>query len=381
MADISQLADLLADTLRDLPVNQFEIALDQPQYPGCAILEDENISSRGGTSIQKNIVLNYDFGQAQLRTMYQTDQPIVGNAMNVINVPWTFLGVNYSWDVNELLMNKDNRAGFVDLIMERRQVALAQLAGLLETLIWGAPQSASDTVTPYGLQYYFPFLANGVTTASATAQGFNGQTIRYTNGTTGTVCAGIDAAVFGKWNSYAGIYNRVDNALLRSIRSAIRQTHFNFPKFMDDPGDINDRIDNTHGIYVNNTIMGELEDLLQKIGDSGATTKGLLNGVGVVTDVEQKAFVSVDGIPIMYNPFLDTETVTGTGGTAKNPNSILCSRWDALRPTVLEDMWNHETLPMADRGQHTTLTVYWDSTWNIVVEDRRRSGFRLHNSL
>ena len=375
MPDISALTDLLATTLRDLPYNQFEIALDQPQYPGCKILEDENISSRGGQSIQKNIVLNYDFGQAQLRTMYQTDQPIVGNAMNQINVPWTFLGVNYSWDVNELLMNKDNRAGFIDLIVERRQIALAQLATLLETLVWGCPEGPADTYTPYGLQYYFPFANNGYT-----GKGFAGSQIRYTNGTTGTVAAGIDASVYGKWNSWVGTYNKVDNTLIRLIRSSIRQTHFNFPSFMEDPGDINDRVDSDHGIYVNDTLMSELEDLLQKMGDSGAKA-GLLQGIGVVTDVDQKSYVSVDGIPIMYNPFLDTETVVNSAGKSVNPNSILCARWNALRPTVLEDMWNHETLPMADRGQHTTLTVFWDSTWNIVVEDRRRAGFRLHNPL
>ncbi len=375
MADISALADLLADTIRNLPENQFEIALDQPQYPFCHILDEENISARGGTSVQKNIVLNYDFGQAQPRTMYQTDQPIVGNAMNVINVPWTFLGVSYSWDINELLMNKNDEYGFVDLIMERREVALAQLAGLLETLGWGVPQSASDTITPYGMQYYFPFAANGFS-----GKGFSGQTIRYSNGTTGTVCAGIDASVFGKWNSWVGTYNRVDNSLLRLIRSSIRQTHFSFPKFMSDPGDISDEVDSTHGLYVGDTIMSELEDLLQKMGDAGVK-QGLFGGISVQTAADGKAYVTIDGIPVMYNPFLDTETVTGTSGVAKNPNSILCVRWDALRPTVLEDMWNHETLPMADRGQHTTLTTYLDSTWNIVVQDRRRAGFRLHNVL
>jgi hypothetical protein len=378
MPDISALADLLADTLRDLPINQFEIALDQPQYPYCKILKDENISSRGGTSIQKNIVLNTHLGQANLRTMYETDTPIVGNAMNIINVPWSFLGANYSYDINELLMNKNDRAGFVDLIMERRQVALTQLALLLEQVGWGVPVSAGDTVTPYGMQYYFPFLKNGQ--ASPTTKGFVANTIRYSNGTTGTLAAGIDASVFANWNAYGATYTRVDNALLRAIRSAIRQTHFDFPDFMEDPGDVNDKIDAAHGLYVNDTIMSELEDLLQKIGDGGVKTQ-LLQGVNVATDVDQKAYVEIDGVPVMYNPFLDSESVVNTAGNTVNPNSILCVRWNAIRPTVLEDMWNHESLPMADRGQHTTLTVYWDSTFNNVVVDRRRAGFRIHNPL
>lgn len=375
MADISALSDLLADTIRNLPEDQWELALNQSQYPFCRILDDENLSAKGGTSIQKNIALNYSFGQAQTRTMYQEDQPAAVQAMNIINVPWTFLGVNYSWDINELIMNENDEYGFVDLVREKREIALAQLADLLEQLGWGVPTSASDTVNPYGMQYYFPFAANG-----ATANGFSGQTIRYSNGTTGTVCAGLDASVFGKWNSYVGTYTRVDNALIRSIRQAIRLTHFNFPKFMDDPGDIDDTVDDSHGVYVNNTIVGELEDLLQKMGDAG-TKPSLLGGVSVQTDDKGKSYATIDSMPVMYNPFLDTESVTGTGGTSKNPNSILCVRWDALRPTILSDMWNKETLPLTDRGQHTTLTVYLDSTWNIVIKDRRRAGFRLHNVL
>ena len=376
MPDISALSDLLADTLRDLPVNQFEIALDQPQYPFCNILKDENITSRGGVSIQKNIVLNTHLGQAANRTMYQTDNPIVGNAMSVINVPWAFVGANYSYDINELLMNKNDRAGFVDLIMERRQVALTQLALLLENNGWGVPQSSGDTVTPFGMQYYFPFAANG----SGITKGFIGSTIRYSNGTSGTVCAGVDAGTLTNFRSYVGTYNKVDNSLLRLLRSAIRQTHFEFPAFMDDPGNVNEKIDSSHGIYVNDTTMSELEDLLQKMGDAGSKAS-LTAGVNVQTDVEGKAYVMLDGIPIMYNPYLDTETVTNTAGNSVNPNSILCVRWNAVRPTVLEDMWNHESLPMADRGQHTTLTVYWDSTFNNVIVDRRRAGFRLHNPL
>lgn len=374
MPDISALGDLLADTIRNLPQNQFEMSLNQPQFPFCHVLTEENISARGGTSIQKNIVLNYDYGQAAVRTMYQTDQPVVPQAMNVINVPWTFLGVNYSWDVNELIMNQHDEYGFVDLIMERRAIALAQLAGLLEQLGWGVPQSASDTQNPYGMQYYFPFSGNGVTT-----KGFQGSTIRFANGTTGTVCAGLDASVYSKFQSYCDVYSRVDNTLLRKVRSAIRQTNFNFPKFMDNPGEIPDHVDSTYGIYVNDAVIGELEDLLQKMGDGGK--KDLLGGIGTATTAAGKAVVTIDDIPIMYNPFFDTESVVNGSGQTVNPNSILCVRWDALRPTVLEDMWNHETLPLPDRGQHTTLTSYLDSTWNIVISDRRRAGFRIHNPL
>ncbi len=374
MPDISALGDLLADTIRNLPQNQFEMSLNQPQFPFCHVLTEENISARGGTSIQKNIVLNYDYGQAAVRTMYQTDQPVVPQAMNVINVPWTFLGVNYSWDVNELIMNQHDEYGFVDLIMERRAIALAQLAGLLEQLGWGVPQSASDTLNPYGMQYYFPFSGNGVTT-----KGFQGSTIRFANGTTGTVCAGLDASVYSKFQSYCDVYSRVDNTLLRKVRSAIRQTNFSFPKFMDDPGAIPDHVDSTYGIYVNDAVISELEDLLQKMGDGGK--KDLLGGIGTATTAAGKAVVTIDDIPIMYNPFFDTESVVNGSGQTVNPNSILCVRWDALRPTVLEDMWNHETLPLPDRGQHTTLTSYLDSTWNIVIQDRRRAGFRIHNPL
>lgn len=376
MADISQLGDLLADTLRDLPYDQFAIAMDQPRYPFCHILRDENISSRGGVSIQKNIALTTQFGQAATRTMYQTDQPIVVQSMNQINVPWTFLAANYSYDINELMMNVDDEVGFVDVILQKREIALAQLALLYETIGWGVPISAGDTVNPYGMQYYFPFLNNGATTA-----GFNATNIRYSNGTTGTICAGIDASVFSRWGAYAAPYTNVDNTLLRTVRSAIRQTDFEFPPFMQDDSTLaNSRVDEKVGLYVNDVTMSQMQDLLAKMGDGGVK-EGLFAGVDATVSDSGKSYVTIDGIPLCYNPFLDSETVVNTAGNTVNPNSILCVRWNAIRPTTLKDFWNKETLPMADRGQHTTLTVFIDSTWNNVVIDRRRAGFRLHNPL
>ena len=217
----SQLQDLIATTLKDLPKGEFEACWDLQNYVGNHVLQEEKREIDGGTSIQKNIVFDED-GSAAMRTLYQTDQPTVSQGQSVIVAPWVMCAANYSWDELEILRNKNSAKGFINLLKSRRVRSLWSLANLLERQVWGVPVSVSDTLNAYGVQYWVSFLQNGVTQG-----GFAGNTVRYSNGTSGTVIGGLDAVANPKWANYADVYNAVDNLLLRKLRQAIKATRFN----------------------------------------------------------------------------------------------------------------------------------------------------------
>lgn len=366
--DASALADLLATTLKDLPKGQFEVMWDSQQYEFCQIYQEHKRAIDGGTSIQRNVILDRH-GRARYRRLYDTDQPTVDQSQFTINVPWTQIGTDYSWDVLELMRNKNSAKGFINLLESRRVERMWDLAELIEQRGWQTPTSATDTLYPFGIPYYINFLNDGVS-----AGGFAGKTVRYQNGTTGTIVAGIDGAAEPKWNNYADTYARVDNSLLRKLRSAVRRTRFKPAPFVKSPG--TDKVGSPIKLYAADDVVTELEDLGDKRDDDSQPKdlagKMLHNEAGCVY---------FNRMPVVYIPQLDGFTVAGGSGTSNTPNPIFCVDWSKIQPVVQEGYWMEETKPMVDRGQHTTFTVYLDGSHNNLCVNRRTAGFVIHNAL
>ena len=361
----NQLKDLLATTLKDLPKGQFEVMWDSQNYEFCHIYQAQRRQIDGGTSIQRNVILNR-LGNAKYRQLFDTDNPSVENVQHTIDVPWTQLSTDYSWDKLELLRQKSSKKGFISLIEGRRTERMWDLAELIEERGWQTPTSATSTLFPYGIPYYINFLDDGVTTG-----GFKGKTIRYQGGTTGTIAAGIDAATETKWRSYGDIYSNVDNSLLRKLRQAVRRTRFRPAPFVNKPG--KDGVGSPIKLYANDDTVTELEDLSDKRDDNNTPD-----------DLAGKMLHSYDGVahfnrmPIQYIPQLDGYTVTGGSGTVNTPDPIFCVDWSKLQPVVQDGYWMEEGEPMVDRGQHTTFTVFLDGSHNNLCINRRTCGFVMH---
>jgi len=268
--------------------------------------------------------------------------------------------------VLELLRNRNSSKGFISLIESRRTERMWDLAELIEERGWLTPTSATDNLFPFGIPYYINYSNDGVTTS-----GFQGRTIRYQNGTTGTICAGIDAATESKWRNYTDIYTKIDNSLLRKLRQAVRRTRFRPAPFVNQPG--NDSVGSPIKMYANDSVITELEDLGDKRDDNN-TPK----------DLAGKMLHSHDGtvyfnrMPFMYIPQLDGVTVTGGSSTSNTTDGIFCVDWTKLQPFVQDGYWMEEGKPMVDRGQHTTFTVFLDGSHNNLCTNRRTVGFVIH---
>lgn len=363
--DAAALADLLATTLEDLPKGQFEIMWDSQNYEFCAIYAAHRRQIDGGTSIKRSVILNRQ-GRATYRRLFDTDTPVVDQNMATIDVPWVQIGTNYSWDVVEILRNKSSAKGFINLLESRRTERMWDLAELIEDRGWLTPTSSTDELFPYGIPYYVNYLADGSSTA-----GFHGQTIRFQDGTTGTICAGIDAAVESKWRNYGATYTVVDNTLLRGLRTAVRRTRFRPAAFIPKPG--SDEVGTPIKLYANDSICTEMEDLGDSRDDNtqpkDLTGKMLHNHDGTVY---------FNRMPLVYIPQLDGVTVTDGGSNAFSPDPIYCVDWTKIIPVVQDGYWMEEGKPMIDRGQHTTFTVFLDGSHQNLCINRRTAGFVLH---
>lgn len=366
--DNTALLDLLATTLKDLPKDQFEVMWDSQAYEFCKIYQENKRQIDGGTSIQRNVILDRN-GRAKYRRLYDTDEPVVDQNQFTINVPWVQLSTDYSWDVLEIMRNKNSSKGFINLLEARRTERLWDLAELIETRGWQTPTNVGNTLYPNGIPYYINYLNDGVT-----AGGFAGQTIRYQDGSTGTLCAGIDASAEPKWRNYADVYSKIDNSLLRKLRQAVRTTRFKPAPNVPTPG--KDAIGSTIRLYANNNVCTEMEDLADKRDDNNAPT-----------DLAGKMLHNFDGtvffnkMPLVYIPQLDGLTVAGGSGTSNTPDPIYCIDWSKLQPIVQDGYWMEESKPMVDRGQHTTFTVYMDACHQNLCINRRTAGFVIHKAL
>lgn len=353
--DNDALLDLINTTLKDLPEGQFEVAWDNPDYEFCRIYEQNRRKIDGGTSIQRNIVLD-ETGNARYRRLYDTDQPTVENVQKQIDVPWCQLGTDYSWDVLEIMRNKNSAKGYIDLIESRRVERLWGLAELIEDRGWKTPTSATDKLFPFGIPYYL-----NKRNAGTSGAGFDGQTIRFGDGSTGTIAAGIDASVEPKWRNFAATYTKVDNELLRGLRRAFLLTRFRPPTFVRSPGQ--DKPGPMRKLYCNADTAIELQDLADKRDDNNSPQ-----------DLAGKALVDIEGtthfnrVPIVYIPQLDAD--------ADDP--IYCVDWSKIQPIVQDGYWMEESQPMIDRTQHTTVTVFLDACHNNLCTNRRTAGFVMH---
>lgn len=351
----AEMTDLIATTLDDLPKGEFEMMFDNQNYEFNTIYEKSRRKIDGGKAITRNVVLD-EQGNARYRRAFDSDEPSVDSIHKTITVPWTQLGTDYSWDVTEILQNRNSPAGFIDMVESRRSERLWGFAELFEDRGWKTPESATDDLNPYGVPYYINKLNSGVTTA-----GFSGQTIRYQDASTGTTCAGIDASTESKWRNYAATYTKVDNAFLRTLRTAVLKTRFRPPAFVQNRT-MTERGPMTK-MYAGIDLVTELMDLADQRDDSN-TPKDLA-GRNLV-DVEGSIYFN--RFPICYVPPLDSD----------GDDPIYCIDWSKFQPIVQDGYWMEESEPFMDRSQHTAVTVFLDGMHQNLVINRRTAGFVVH---
>lgn len=359
---------LIQTTLEDLPKQNFEVGWDHLDYEFCRFYQSERMVVDGGESITRYVMLDPG-GNARYRLPFDQDTPTINTTMLKINVPWCRVGTHYSWDITEILQNRGNPHGIIDLVQARRTDELWGLANLIEERGWKTPSTSTSTLHPYGVPYYL----NAID-ADSTTGGFVGQTIRFQDATTSTTCAGINASTSTKWKNYADIYTDVDNAFLDTLRTAFVKTNFKVPPFVKDPSD--KRVAPKRGYADADTIVKMMS--LQDARDDNHTPVDLFGKVMVPMKVSDDGVVYVNRIPFIPVTELDgvTDPVTSD---AYAPVYVV--DFSKFIPVVLRDYWMEESEPMTQASSHTTYTLYLDGAHQNLVTNRRTLGFIIHKAI
>jgi len=356
----SQLADLIATTLNDLPKQEFEVGWDNTDYEFCRIYQKERMQIDGGPNIERKVMLD-PTGNARYRRLFDTDEPNVGDVMHTITVPWTQIGSHYSWDRLEILRNKNNAKGFINLMEVRRIDGLWSLANLIEERAWKTPESSTDDLYPYGVPYYITYYSDASGTLN-TGAGFNGVATKFQDGTYTASVAGINATNEAKWRNYCAVYTEVDNSMLKIFRLAFMNTRFKAPLFVKDPSKMQQA---SKRVYASFDAVADLMDLADQ-KDDRHTGKDVLSNL----KVDDGGLVMVNRLPVVPIDQLNSASYS----------PIYCIDFAKLVPYVQEGYWMEEGEPMTDRGQHTTFTVFLDGAHNNLCLNRRTVGFVLHKS-
>lgn len=183
---------------------------------------------RGGDLITERIDLSPDGAADWLSPMEEVDYS-VDDRVFTLTSPWSILHKSWAVGDEETSVNRDDpnfAAKLYDIVTTRRWPAVKALARSIEDGVWGAGFDAGGTRFLRGVPYSILKADNGATT-----DGFKGRTIRYANGTTGTVWFGLDRAQHALAQNYVCVYQDMSNYedVSRKLQRMMLELHFRPP--------------------------------------------------------------------------------------------------------------------------------------------------------
>jgi hypothetical protein len=351
----SDLADLIATTLANLPKLDLEWAFKYQKYEVLdRWFQKDRVEFESGTEIKRNIVLD-ESGNARHVKLYEEDTINVVDLQSRLTVPWVQAQTQWSIERREGLRNRAP-ARFVALLSSRRNEAMLGLANILEGRGWQSPNNSSDDLNPYGLRYWIPKLVSG-----QAGEGFYGGSDTNVASTT----AGIDPATSGDnttsiaggkpyWRSYAAggtaYYEAMNATALRTMAKMFLSINFQSPFLVKDM-----QVGPTSGfrIYCNMDTYVALSELARQQNDQVGADLARYMGITIFNRV-----------PIIFIPYLDADT----------DNPVYMVNHNKFKPFVQRGDYFRETPAMNDRRMHNVFTTFVDLSYNYLCTNRRQQG-------
>lgn len=347
----NDLVDLTRTTLENLPQMDFEYALQYQEYPVCNLwFGSDRKMIDSGESIKRNIALDTT-GNARMVRLYQKTPIGVADIHHQITAPWVQAQTHWSIERREALRNR-KPAAYINLLKSRRADATLDMADLLESKAMATPTSDSDDLNPRGLPYWISKRDD-----DSDGQGFDGQTVRYSGGTTSTTKGGIDASAEARWRNWAATYTAINAEFVQRMRKAFHATRFRSPMLAKD---LQRGPSSKYRIYMGLDELVAYEDLATKQNDNLGRDLDPFHGN-----------TTFKKIPITYMPVLDDDA----------DNAVYAVNHGKFMPFVQEGDWMRESDPMMDVEQHNVITTFVDCSFQFFCLNVRESGFVLHNPI
>jgi len=333
----SQMNDLLTAALKNLGEGKWtDLSTNIQEFYGMPqLMKKEKVTFDGGTSIQRNIMVDHQ-DSARATELFEVDDVNIREQFKTIDVPWRHGTASYAFERREVAMARGPRQ-LLDLVKARRAGAMTALAIKIEEWLFGSPGS-DDGKTPYGIPYWVCKHPSG----GGATPGFIG-TAPFG---AGTYQGNLNHA---RWKNWAGKYTNVTKAdLVAKMRRAARMIQFKSPVSMPQYSGPPRR-----QIYLPITVLEALESL----AESQNTELG-------------RDIASMDGntvfrrIPMNWVPYLDSDP----------DEPVYMIDWEPMKICFLSGEYMNEQGPVTAPNQHTVSRVFIDLTYNVVCDDIRRQA-------
>ncbi len=326
------LGDLVAMTLRDLGKPKFvEIATDLQDFTAMGnLLKKNRTMLQSGTGVQWDVMVNHAASASNVG-LGASDSINIIDTMVQATADWRNTTAHYSFIGQEMDMNREE-ARIVNLVQERRFACMIAVAELMEGNFWGPPVSASDLVTPWGINMWI---------VKNATEGFNG------GAPSGYTTIGLNPTTYPRWNNYTAQHVAVSvDDLIRKLRRAATFTKFKPPvegmPLMNTGDDM--------GFYTNYGNIGPMEEILTSQNDN--LGNDLASRDGQVTFRRR---------PVIWVPKLEADTT----------NPFYGINWGYFKTIILNGWWLRETNVPIYPGQHTVSAHFLDCTYQFVSRNRR----------
>lgn len=347
------IGDLITNTLNQLP-KTYSDTMRQTKYPLCQLFFSQlRRSLDGGQGYEKKV-------RKTAKTTFQFVRPYQATStrhedLTVKQVTtWVFGEQKMEFDERTKEMNSGGPA-IIDNMKVERSGAYEDIFNRYEDALGDAPYSASDDLSIWGLPYWAPTLE--LNTADPTG-GFNGKTIYYKDGSSGTTRAGIDLsnADNARLRSFVGTHSGyVDQAFLDLLRRAMTRTDFGTIPQLEG--------DKPAGSSPSDMFLlashAKCDDIERRINRSPDPQQG---------DIERFTEPMFRGVKFIRTPTLENYAYDPVYGIKRSK----------VYGIVLKDMWMKELKAMNSQATPLTWVVPIVCGVNLTCDDPRSGVFCLH---
>ncbi len=343
-----ELDDLISSTLSSYPEPRWGmIAQDLTTYPLLEQMLKPPAMRKKTTQTMKHQLQVTQTKGAKHAGAYQDDSLNVQDNLQGIEVPWRHTTNNFTFDYMEEIFNNGDPESLgnqiLDLIESREADCMLGLAEIMELAWLGKPSSSSDKLTPWGLQYWLKL-------ATADQEGqLGGDITGFSSGP-----GGLSSDTYTNWKHYLADYDAfTDDDLSRKMRKAWRAIMFKSPvKALKGNGAEGYR----YKIMCGEDAQEGMIDIARSQNDN--------IGRDLATYMDDITFKK---IPIEYVPAIDSTWTS-------NEDPIFMLDLKHFQTCVHgKNAWRR-TGPLTVDKKHTTRSVFYDVTWNIMCTDRRRQA-------
>ncbi len=314
-------------------------------------MSSSKVPEQGGAALAWKAQVSR-INNTRLTQLYDQDRSNIANGMKEASVKWSMQTTNYSYDINEPMLQGGNETQIVNILTVKESEMYEGWSDFMFEKMWLCPAVGSDPQDLFGIPYW-------LTKNSSATPGFNGGVPSgYSD------VAGISPTTYPNWKNWTytytlNTYTRTD--IVRRTVEAMNMCYFAPPPKVEGGAPGKPRWQ----LYTTWAVNEALEELAEQRNDNLKKELGFMPGGGV----------TILGVPLTWCDALDGGRGRATLGPAVDTtNPIYGVDWSQLDFKFLAGKNSVRTGPDKVAGAHTQRIVFVDNTAQFQYM-RRDRGF------